>query len=614
MIKKIFLPILKLTFWPSFIISAFLTYQSAISTRTLSLSVLAYLALNLLVVFLILRAQVRTKKFEDYSGSIWLTIYGVVLLPILSYAVVKVAPGVSHLLQDNWYAITSAMPENKSENRYEVLPGEVYGRSSLNAYVFYSNNFGKRKIVLESESGNISNKYDAIAFWSLELPYSLGYTPVGTDSLEHHKIVVWGKGWLGGIRKLGYLVLWIPAVSLFELVLRSIFTVFPIMVLAQIVVFITTGYHFIAITRDDVIHEYRRGAFGSQSEGQALIYRASLFVNKQVRHTMGLLGFPLSRLYLLRALKSVFPTYYARIAWRYIQIYDVVAWAVLSEFCVYLRQHSAYSPEWEENLKKIHSFSLGEEKILKSHLQENRSKFTQICQETQLCVPPEVVTNGQQPISDNTVGYVTDRLEKIFGQQQNADDWRVREILTQANIYVTDFKPLCLLDLYNQVSSEQVSKDNPDNLRDKAEIAPKSLKVLLRAIQIKLENKHPNLLVSSGWKDFVLFGTVAGCVSLAIRLGDIPEETRTEIELTMRESLKSIFPKSERLYTDCYHYVTQSLSTMPRAERAKNLFLFISKWALSLSTNSKEADMDTGLLAQMADFFQNETVGYWGAP
>ncbi len=620
--NKIFFPLLKITFWPSFLISTFYIYREVFSSHgNAHLAVLGYLAINVLITVLIIRGWLTTtKRLEELRGSLWLTIYGLVLVPILSFPVIKTLPAMSNLLQDNWYAITSEQQENKPDERYEIIPGEVYGRSSLNAYVSYSTSFWERKIVIESPKGDVSNKYNATAFWSLALPYSLGYMPVGTDSLEHHKITAWSKGWKGGVRKVLYLAAWVPAISFLELVLRSLFSVFPILFLAQVILFITTGKHFIPVTSEDAtIVEYRKGAFGTQSKHQALIFRASVILNLQVVQIMWRIGFPFSKLNCLKLVKPLFPKYYERMAWRYAQVYDVVSWALLSELCLYLKEHKLYGPEWRTNLSNIHDFSMGEVEILTEFLRANKDGFERVCREENLCIPPEFVTNIYGGVNGNTQEYVINRLEKILKEKRgdgnmislDSSNWRVQEILTQSNIHTAGYRPLYLLEVYGQTIDEPISESNHDNLNEKAEVAPKSLKVLLKAMQIKLENKHPNLLISPRWKDFVMFGTVAGCVSLAIRLKDVPEDSRTEIELKMREALLDLFPESERLYADCYHYVTQSLTTTPRSERASNIFILISRWALARASNCKDSEVDAPVVEAMNELYRNETVGFW---
>ncbi|MBU2572727.1 MAG: hypothetical protein KKH28_01435, partial [Elusimicrobia bacterium] len=129
-----------------------------------------------------------------------------------------------------------------------------------------------------------------------------------------------------------------------------------------------------------------------------------------------------------------------------------------------------------------------------------------------------------------------------------------------------------------------------------------------------LEKKFPELLIAPGWKNFVTVGTVAGCVSLGIRLSrDVPEENRTGLELKMRESLKGLFPNAERLYTDCYHFVTQALTDIPRPERSKHIFPLVAKWAVGVVSGKKDFEGQEHVVEALVHLYQNETLGFWGS-
>ena len=149
-------------------------------------------------------------------------------------------------------------------------------------------------------------------------------------------------------------------------------------------------------------------------------------------------------------------------------------------------------------------------------------------------------------------------------------------------------------------------------LAERAEEALSSFRILMEALQTRLENESTQLLLVPGWQHFVMASTVAGCVSLALRLHfDVPEEDRTPTELKMREHLQHRFPKAEQLYADCYRFVTQSLTNIPRPERPKYTFPLIAMWVITSIADGKELEKQEYIVGQLAYVYQNETVGYW---
>ncbi len=149
-------------------------------------------------------------------------------------------------------------------------------------------------------------------------------------------------------------------------------------------------------------------------------------------------------------------------------------------------------------------------------------------------------------------------------------------------------------------------------LAERAEAAPSSFRILMETLQARLENEFTQLLLVPGWEHFVMASTVAGCLSLALRLHfDVPEEDRTPTELKMREHLRHRFPHSEQLYEDCYRFVTQSLTDIPRSERPKYTFPLIATWAIASIADGKELENQEYIVGQLAYVYQNETVGYW---
>lgn len=150
------------------------------------------------------------------------------------------------------------------------------------------------------------------------------------------------------------------------------------------------------------------------------------------------------------------------------------------------------------------------------------------------------------------------------------------------------------------------------SLADKAEEAPRSFKILLCAIQVRLEKVAPGLLIIPAWKNFLIAGTVAGCVSLAVRLGyDVPEERRTELELKMRKSLNRIYPNTERLYTDCHNVLIGALAGIPRGERSRHIFPLVAEWVATITTGEKGGEAHLQIRKQLAQLYENEAAGYW---
>jgi len=150
------------------------------------------------------------------------------------------------------------------------------------------------------------------------------------------------------------------------------------------------------------------------------------------------------------------------------------------------------------------------------------------------------------------------------------------------------------------------------SLHEKAKEAPSSFRILMEALQGRLEREFIQLKKVTGWQHFVEVSTVAGCVSLALRLHfDVSEEKRTNTELKMREYLSNLFPHSEQLYERCHGFVTDSLLDIPRPERPKHIFVLIAMWVIEGLSDGKELENQNYIVAQLAYLYQNETIGYW---
>ena len=70
----------------------------------------------------------------------------------------------------------------------------------------------------------------------------------------------------------------------------------------------------------------------------------------------------------------------------------------------------------------------------------------------------------------------------------------------------------------------------PEWLEEKASEAPTMLRVLMEAVDLRLQREHPRVLLESNWGEFTRVGTVGGCVALALRLHvDVPQRHRTSL-------------------------------------------------------------------------------------
>jgi len=161
--------------------------------------------------------------------------------------------------------------------------------------------------------------------------------------------------------------------------------------------------------------------------------------------------------------------------------------------------------------------------------------------------------------------------------------------------------------------SEELKEGTPTHsLFERAEGALTLFRTLMETLEIRLETKHPQLLIAPEWQHFIMTGTIAGCVSLALRLHfDVSEEIRTPIELKMRERLQTQYPQSEKLYEDCYRFVTESLIDIPRSERHNFIFPLIAIWVITSITAGDELENQEHIVAELAYVYQNETLEYW---
>ena len=146
---------------------------------------------------------------------------------------------------------------------------------------------------------------------------------------------------------------------------------------------------------------------------------------------------------------------------------------------------------------------------------------------------------------------------------------------------------------------------------EKAHNASWCFRTLFDALKMRMESRHQDLLLQPNWVNFTMRATVGGCVSLAMRLHfDIPEADRTNLELSMQDGLRSIFPDAEMPYRDCYNYILESFRGIPRADRGRYFFVLVALWAFKTSTNGN-IEAQESIIAQIADVYQKETIGYW---
>jgi hypothetical protein len=82
----------------------------------------------------------------------------------------------------------------------------------------------------------------------------------------------------------------------------------------------------------------------------------------------------------------------------------------------------------------------------------------------------------------------------------------------------------------------------------------------------------------------------------------------------MRESLELGFPGSSIEYDKCVQTVREALLDVERPKRATAIFVMLSMWVWSgLLDHHDSLIQDSELVAELAQFYQNETSEYWGS-
>lgn len=152
----------------------------------------------------------------------------------------------------------------------------------------------------------------------------------------------------------------------------------------------------------------------------------------------------------------------------------------------------------------------------------------------------------------------------------------------------------------------------PEWLEEKATDAPTVVRVLVDVVDGRLQREFPRVRACAEWHRFREFGTIGGCVALALRLSaDVPEAYRTPLETAMRNALQLGFPDSGGLYDDCVRSVREALLEVERPKRGAATFVLISMWVFSLLDPEKFLTSEPTLIAELAQVYQNESYNYW---
>jgi hypothetical protein len=154
----------------------------------------------------------------------------------------------------------------------------------------------------------------------------------------------------------------------------------------------------------------------------------------------------------------------------------------------------------------------------------------------------------------------------------------------------------------------------PEWLEEKASDAPTMIRVLIDALDGRLRRDYPRVLADGKWGEFRKFGTIGGCVGLALRLHvEVPQSYRTPLERVIRSSLEGAFPSSEAQYDDCVRSVRDALLEVSRSKRLDATFVLIAMWVLSSTGSGDSLMKDPELVAEVAQVYQNDFDGYWAS-
>ena len=68
----------------------------------------------------------------------------------------------------------------------------------------------------------------------------------------------------------------------------------------------------------------------------------------------------------------------------------------------------------------------------------------------------------------------------------------------------------------------------PELLEERATDAPTMLRVVIDTLDLRFQRDHPGVLACSEWNQFRKFGTIGGCVALALQLHvDVPQASHS---------------------------------------------------------------------------------------
>ncbi len=151
-------------------------------------------------------------------------------------------------------------------------------------------------------------------------------------------------------------------------------------------------------------------------------------------------------------------------------------------------------------------------------------------------------------------------------------------------------------------------------LRDRAEYAPTSLRVIFDSIKQRLQKDYPEIMIAPHWESFVGLATLAGCFCLATSLAhEAPKEMRTELETIMRKQLQLRWPESDGFWDDIARFVTVSLSSLQRTERSGAIYEFSAAWILKQIGAELRTEQEEDVLLQLIEVLSNEAHGYWAS-
>ena len=188
---------------------------------------------------------------------------------------------------------------------------------------------------------------------------------------------------------------------------------------------------------------------------------------------------------------------------------------------------------------------------------------------------------------------------------------------TLGKMFVSEFSQYWSVKSESSPSSSKTTLINPvvtQKLRDRAENAPTSYRIVFEAFERIQASKKPHLLLLPHWQGFTGAATIAGCFSLSVCLAhEVPAELRTELEMIMRKHCDSRWPGCSSFWDDLAIFTSDSLLPIPRGERGKYFFLIPALWLVEQLSESEKFDRKDELCGEIALIFQKESVGYWSA-